>query len=221
MSVLEGEGEREEKLSPSPSSLAHGIGCPVPPGPNGLNLLLRQRELVLPWLGPWWGREDAFHNSSSCQEQQQQQQQLQKPAETVLCSQQKPHGKRENSLRGKANVIGPGRLCRPGAAERREGRDKQPSVVLQANGNGSLAVFEQNVPSWGRQGTGLAGGNVAESLARLPGKQALLGCCRKRFSLPLEAQSSWDFCPPGGLGWWEQEEHCKQTLSRLNQTPSK
>lgn len=130
------------------------------------------------WFCLGWGCVDAFHNSSSCQEQQQQQQ-LQKPVETLLCPEQKTHGKRENSLHGKANVISPDRLCRPAAAERREGRHKQPNVVLWANVNRSLAIPEQNVPSWAGQGTGLAGGNIAEGLARLPVKAALLGCQMK------------------------------------------
>jgi len=87
----------------------------VPQVPNGINLLLRQIELVLSWLGPWQGHEDAFHNSSSCQEQQQQQHQ--KPVETVLCSEQKTHAKRKNSLNEKANVISPNKLCKPEAAK--------------------------------------------------------------------------------------------------------
>lgn len=87
----------------------------MPQLPNGLNLLLRQMELVLTWLGSWQGREDAFHNSSSCQEQQQQQHQ--KPVETVLCSEQKTHAGRKNSLNEQIDVISPDKLSKPEAAK--------------------------------------------------------------------------------------------------------
>lgn len=39
-------------------------------------------------------------------------------------------------------------------------------------------MSEQNVPSWA--GDSLAGGNIAEGLARLPVKAALLGCQMKK-----------------------------------------
>jgi len=112
MSVLKGKG-REEKLSAFPSSRADWVQCPVPQLPNGLNLLLHQMEFALTWLGSWKGHEDAFHNSSSCQERQQHQ----KPVEAVLCSEQKTHAGKKNSLNEKIKVISPDKLSKPEAAK--------------------------------------------------------------------------------------------------------
>lgn len=194
MSVLKGKG-REEKLSAFPSSLADWIWCPVPQEPNGLNLLLRQMELVLSWLRPWQGHEDVFHNSSSCQEQQQQQHQ--KPVETVLCSEQKTHARKKNSLNEKVNVISPDKPCKPEAAKwwKRRGEITQYLFVgkckwvISCLRTKCSLVGKAKGQAWLRKYWRKPGRTSCETsfLEMLEEELALLFSCCK--------ENSWDFLP--------------------------